>query len=139
MQTFVMPIQPRIVHQPLTRVTQYCTTYNNLLQLRLTMQCQISTVRSSPQINRQSIQEPFPVTQSPSSPAVHFIKELSMFVDTIAWKTGVHMANQLIRFLYNPDFDIRTFREKLRNISDCTKVISKGSDTVFRNNGFEQL
>lgn len=43
------------------------------------------------------------------------------------------------KFFHNPDFDMIIFCDKLRNISDCRKVILKGCNIVLRNSGFEHL
>lgn len=88
---------------------------------------------------QSSLQGPCPNKHTISSPSVLVIEEKATFLDTLAMKTVVRMAYQLISVFHDSDFDISVFHEKLRNISDCKMLISNGIDTVFRNSGLEQL
>ena len=77
-------------------------------------------------------------TSSSETPEDAFIQEMAAFLDMLARKTGIRMANQLIRLFHNTHFNLSLFREKIRTVSECRRLATEKCRHMFRNSGFQE-
>lgn len=64
--------------------------------------------------------------------------EMASFLDVSARKTVNRMANQLLRFFHNKEFELSTVHDRIKSSSDCRKIVSNNYRKMFSNSGFEE-
>ena len=83
-------------------------------------------------------QDPEMEPVQPIPPEEALVDELASFLDVLARKTGIRMTNQLLRFFHSTDFQLNIFRDKIKSVSDCRKLVARNCGKMFRNSGFKE-